>query len=187
MRVKGTAYHARLNLLRAKWGDRKLDEYVAAFCERHPRFPRNVLPSTWIPAAEFLALIDAIVDDVYHGDPLSLWQIGEASAEWTLTEGPYKNLLETRDLRRFAALAKAMYANFFDAGSARSEYHDDRVDLWIEGIPAPLRHLYFEYSVVGYFRRGLELLGQRVRPECEQGFSKGDSSVLYRLHLEDEQ
>ncbi len=78
-----------------------------------------------------------------------------------------------------------MYANFFDEGSARSEYHEDRVDLWIEGVPAPLRHLYFEYSLVGYFRRGLELLGEHVVAERVQGFSNGDARVMYRLLLKD--
>lgn len=38
-------------------------------------------------------------------------------------------------------------------------------------------HLYFEYSVVGYFRRGLELLDETVRAECVEGFSKGDPQV----------
>jgi hypothetical protein len=183
MRVKGTAYHARLNLLRGKWGAEKVEEFLARFHARHPSFPRNVLATTWIPADEFLKLNDAIVDEVYDGDTQSLWELGEASAAWTLKDGPYKNLLVTKDTRRFASMAKAMYANFFDTGAARSKYLDSRVELWIDGIPEPLRHLYFEYSVVGYFRRGLELLDETVRAECVEGFSKGDPQVHYKLHL----
>ncbi|MCA9592021.1 MAG: hypothetical protein KC776_01885 [Myxococcales bacterium] len=183
MRVKGTAYHARLNLLRSKWGEEKVAAFLKGFHERHPSFPRKVLATTWMPADEFLKLNDAIVDEVYDGDDESLWELGEASAAWTLKDGPYKNLLETRDTRRFANLAKVMYANFFDTGSARSDYQPERVDLWIEGIPDGLQHLYFEYSVVGYFRRGLELLGETVRSECVEGFSKGDPRVFYKLHL----
>lgn len=183
MRVKGTAYLARIQLLRAKLGDEALAAFLAGFRARHPEFPREVLVTTQIPAAEFVALMDAIVTEIYAGDTASLWEIGERAAEWSLREGPYRNLLEGREIARFAALAPVLYRNYFDTGEARSLVHVHHVDLWIAGIPAELRHLYFEYSVVGYFRRGLELLGANVRLECVRGFSRGDDEVHYRVWL----
>ena len=184
MRVKGTAYHARINLLRGKWGSERVDAFLRDFEAKHSSFPKAILPTTWLPAEDFLGLIDAIVDEVYGGDTQSLWEIGEASAAWSLREGPYRNLLEKNDIERFSGLGKAMYANFFDSGDARSELHRTYVEVVIEGIPSALRHLYFEYSLIGYFRRGLELLGATPRAECVEGFSKGDDRVLYRLHLQ---
>ena len=80
-------------------------------------------------------------------------------------------------------MAPVMWSNFFDTGRARSEIHQDRIELWIEGVPADVRHLYFEYSVVGYFRRGLEMLGATVRMTRLAGFSAGDEYVHYRLKL----
>lgn len=183
MHVKGTAYHARLLLLRSKWGDARVDAFLAKFRAAHPRFPTTVLPTTWLPVRDFLGLIDAIVDDVYAGDTESLWEVGEMSAAYTLREGPYKNLLDTKDAVRFAGLGKAMWANFFDAGEAHSGLVDDVVDVTVDGVPEAHRHLYFEYSVMGYFRRGLELLGQKARTERVQGFSAGDPRIHYRFHL----
>jgi hypothetical protein len=183
MKVKGTAYHARINLLQRKWGVDKVESFLRGFQEMHPDFPKTVLPTTWLPARQFLELIDAIVDEAYGGDAQSLWEIGDASAAWSLREGPYKNLLEKNDLERFAGLGKAMYANFFDTGEARSELRGSYVEVVIEGVPWGLRHLYFEYSLIGYFRRGLELLGASPRAECVEGFSRGDDRVLYRVHL----
>jgi hypothetical protein len=183
MQVKGTAYHARLMLLRSKWGDARVDAFLQKFRREHPRFPSTVLPTTWLPAADFLALIDAIVVDVYAGDTGSLWEIGEMSAAFTLREGPYRNLLETRDAVKFAGLGKAMWANFFDAGEAHSELHGSCVDVHVTGVPEAHRHLYFEFSVMGYFRRGLELLDQKARTECVLGFSKGDARIHYKFHL----
>lgn len=184
MQIKGTAYHARLMLLRSKWGDARVDAFLETFRKQHPRFPTTVLPTTWLPATDFLALIDAIVVDVYGGDTESLWEIGEMSALFTLREGPYRNLLDTKDAVKFAGLGKAMWANFFDAGEAHSELHGDTVDVQITGVPAEHRHLYFEYSVMGYFRRGLELLEQKTRTERIAGFSKGDARIHYRFHLQ---
>jgi len=183
MRVKGTAYKSRLHLLQGKLGEAGVEEFMEAFRREHPDFPRTVLATTWIDAAQFLSLTDAIVEQVYGGDEQSFWEIGEQSALFTLRNGPYRNLLDSKDSERFAAMAKAMYANFFDVGEARSVYTPECVDLYIEGVPADLRHLYFEYSIVGYFRRGLELIEDAVRCECVEGFSKGDERVHYRMHL----
>ena len=58
MRVKGTAYHARINLLRGKWGSDRVDTFLRDFEKNHPGFPKAVLPTTWLPAEDFLALID---------------------------------------------------------------------------------------------------------------------------------
>lgn len=183
MKVKGTAYLARMNLLRSKWGADKTSEFLRRFEEEHPAFPRAVLPTTWISAEMFLELVDAIVLEAYAGDTQSLWEIGEASAVWSLREGPYRNLLERNDLERFAGLGKAMYANFFDTGEARSELVGSYVEVAIDGIPPELRHPYFEFSLIGYFRRGMQLLGATPRTECLQGYSRGDTRVLYRLHV----
>lgn len=183
MRVKGTAYHACLKSLGNQCGDAKTKAFLEAFLEQHPEFPRTVLQTTWIPMEQFLPLIDAITEEVYGGDTHSLWELGEFAAAWTLSDGPYRNLLDAADAQRFAGLAKAVYANFFDGGKARSEQHSDVVELWLDDIPARFRHLCIEYSFVGYFRHGFQLLGQRVRLQCVEGFSKGDARVHYRLHL----
>lgn len=184
MRVKGTAYIARLQLLEAKLGPEGVADFLRRFQERHPKFPRDVLVTTQLPAADFLDLVDAVVDECYDGATDSLWEIGEKSAEWSLREGPYRNLLEGKEIERFAALAPVLYRNYFDEGDARSSVTDNRIDLWITGIPQPLHHLYFEYSVVGYFRRGLELLGGTVRMERMRGFSTGDPDIHYRIWIE---
>ena len=182
MRVKGTAYLARVQLLKAKLGsDEAVEEFLARYQRSHPEFPKSVIPTTQIPAHTFLAFVDAVVDEVYGGERDSLWDIGRRSAEWALTAGPYKSLLEFKDVERFAAMASVMWSNYFDKGSARSEIYDDRIELWIEDVPEDVRHPYFEFSVVGYFQRGLELLGAEVRREAVESFVSGGERVHYRL------
>ncbi len=184
MRVKGTAYLARLQLLEAKLGSRAhVEAFVARHRQTNPGLPASVLPTSLIPAAVFLTFIDAIVEEVYGGDTESLWDVGRASAEWSLQHGPYRGLLELGDVERFAAMAPAMWSNFFDEGQARSETHDGRVELRIDGIAPELQHRYFEYSVIGYFQRGLELLGSTVTLERVRGFSSGDDDIHYSLGL----
>lgn len=181
MRVKGTAYQARVKLLEVKLGEAECASFLSRYRAEHPGFPDRVLVTTRIPVEDFLAFNDAIVDRLYGGDEASLWELGEKSAEWSLQQGPYANLLSYEQIDRFAARAPVMWSNFFDTGRARSRTTPEAVELWIEGVPAEVRHVYFEYAVVGYFRRGMELLGAEVETTCLEGFSRGDAVVHYRL------
>ncbi len=184
MHVKGTAYHARMKLLAAHWDEARVAAFVADFQRRNPLFPTHVLPTNWLPMGPFLELIDEIVDKAYGGDVDSLWEVGEASAQWSMTEGPYKGLVATKDLQRFANLAQVMFSNFFDLGAAQGSYDGECIEIRITGIPDTFHHVYFEYATIGYFRGGLRLLGFPFRTERVLGFSKGDSEVHYRLHVQ---
>ncbi len=184
MLVKGTAFLARVDLLEAKLGSAEaVDDFLATYRAHHPAFPASVLPTTLIPAEEFLILVDTIVDEFFDGDRHSLWDVGRASAEWSLRHGPYKALLELGEIDRFVAMAPVMWSNFFDVGSACSQKVGNRIELRIEGVPKKLRHPYFEFSVVGYFERGLQLLGASVTRECVQSFVGGDAVVHYDLRV----
>ncbi|MCA9639494.1 MAG: hypothetical protein KC492_02340, partial [Myxococcales bacterium] len=156
--MKGTAYHARLKLLASRWDQAKVDAFLADFQRRNPHFPKHVLPTNWLPMGPFLQLIDEIVEQAYGGDRESLWEVGEASAQWSMTEGPYKGLVASKDLKRFASLAQVMFTNFFDLGAATGTYDGKCIELRINGIPDPFHHPYFEYSGIGYFRGGLRIL-----------------------------
>lgn len=184
MHVKGTAYHARLKLLATRWEQERIEAFVADFQRRNPHFPTHVLPTSWLPMGPFLELIDEIVEKAYDGDVESLWEIGEASARWSMTEGPYKGLVGSKDLHRFASLAQVMFSNFFDLGAARGTYDGKCIDIRISGVPEAYHHPYFEYATIGYFRGGLRLLGFPFRTERILGFTKGDGEVHYRLHVQ---
>ncbi len=183
VKVKGTAYLARLKLLQEKLGDQGAADFVSRYRVGHPEFPEKVLPTTRLPIEMFLAFTDAIVGQVYDGDVGSLWEVGERSAEWSLQAGPYKNLLDLGEVERFVKRAPVIWSNFFDEGSARADMQDGTVELWIEHLPPGLSHPYLEFSVVGYFRRGIELLGGRVEVERVAGFAAGDDYVHYRLRV----
>lgn len=183
MHAKGTTYHARLKLLASRWDEAKVAAFLADFQRRNPHFPTHVLPTTWLPMGPFLQLIDEIVEKAYGGDIESLWEVGEASAQWSMTEGPYKGLVASKDLHRFASLAQVMFTNFFDLGSAKGTYNGEYIELFISGIPEAFHHPYFEYTGIGYFRGGLRLLGVPFRTERLRGFTLGDDEVHYRLHV----
>ncbi|APR76524.1 Hypothetical protein A7982_01871 [Minicystis rosea] len=183
MEVKGTAFLARKAMLVQEIGETKAAEYLAAYAREDPTF-EGILATTTIPIARFIAFNEALVRDFYGGDRTSYMRIGAASAEWALTVGPYKHIRASRSLAQFAESGRVLYANYFTGGRAETAIDGNVIDLRILGIVAPYRHVYFEYAIVGYFQRGLELVGARaVRQARIRGFSQGDADVHYRYTM----
>ena len=180
MDVKGTAFVARKALLERKFGVERFDAVLRAQAKLDPIFARPILATSKIPIDAFLRLNDRIVRDLYAGDDKSYFEAGVASAEFALGEGgPYRALVTNRDIVSFAASAPRIYRTYFDEGEAAGTATDEKhIALTLTGIP--IRHVYFEYAICGYFGRGLELVsGRTISSKCVRGFSRGDADVRY--------
>ena len=107
------------------------------------------------------------------------------SAEWALREGPYNKMRIAKDYRGFVEGQASVFRMYYSEGNAKSKLSEGVVEYWCH-VPEPCRHVYLEYTPLGYLRRGLELTGPRVmNTECVKGFSKGDDEVYYRLTLKE--
>ena len=186
MEVKGTAFLARKAMIEREHGPIRFHEVMRKAAERDPVFSSAILATTRIPIDAFLRLNDLLVSDLYQGDEQSYFRFGEQSAAWALgPDGPYRRLVTDRSVGEFVASAPAIYKNYFTDGEAHAEQQGDDVRLLIVGVPAPHRHVYFEYAIMGYFRRGLEMVsGRRVEMVARKGFSKGDDEVVYHFALQ---
>jgi hypothetical protein len=51
----------------------------------------------------------------------------------------------------------AIWKSYFDAGRLEAKHEANAADIRILDVPVP--HVYFEYTVLGYFRKGLALTG----------------------------
>ena len=184
MHVKGTAFLARRAMLAQEIGEERTAQLVEWFTREYPDLPRVVLATTSIPFPAFIAFNEMLVRDVYGGDVQSYWRFGERSDEWALTAGPYKHIAATRSVAEFAATGRLIYQNYFTEGRAETAMKEGSVDLRLLDIAAPDRHEYLEYAIVGYFKRGLELVGARaVTATRVKGFSRRDPEVHYRYTL----
>ncbi len=182
MEVKGTAFLARRGFIDKEHGAGTFEKIVQRQSVVDAVFREPILATTRVPIEPFLRLNDRIVAELYGGDDRSYLKVGELSAEWALAEGgPYHTLVKDRDVPAFARSAPAIYKNYFTAGAAESEMDPrdpKKVSLRLTGISIP--HVYFEYAIIGYFRRGLAIVsGRPVNETRVRGFSKGDRDVLY--------
>lgn len=183
MEVKGTAFLARRDLVARLHGTAALDAILAEVAAVEPFWGEPVLATTRIPMAAFLVFNQAIIDRFYDGDPQANFTLGEESAAWAF-EGPYKNLVASRDLERFVASAPTVYRNYYDQGDAKAEQRGSEIRVSLVGIPATYRSIAIEYGVMGYFRCGLHrVTGQVATMAAKRGFSRGDDDVLYHFRL----
>jgi hypothetical protein len=185
MEVKGTAFLARKAFVEGEHGRACFDQVLREVSLSEPIFSSPILATTRIPIEAFLRLNDAIVHRLYGGDTASYFVFGEASAAWALSDGPYKRFVTNRSTTEFVGSAPLIYRSYFSVGEAKGELVGPQVRLFIRGIPARHAHVYFEYAINGYFRKGLEMVsGQEVTMRAEKGFSKGDAEVLYEYELQ---
>lgn len=183
MNVKGIAFLAREQMMIAAHGEAAWRAFFADFAKREPALAQHVLPVSKIPADAFLRFNDALTRHFYGGDERAYWRYGEQSAAYALTRGQLKGLFKPGESQKFLHFTPAIWKGYFDEGELTATPHgSDAVDLRISGVP--IQHVYFEYSVIGFGKGGMEVLqAARPQPECIRGFSRKDPDVLYRFFL----
>lgn len=185
MDVKGTAFLARKMMLVEEIGEDRYAEFLSEIARREPIFNQPIVATTLIPLRAFVAFNEALVDEFYGGDPRAYLRFGEKSAEYGLIVGPYKRIRETNSVAVFVESARIIYQGYFTEGRAEGSLDGDVADLKLHGIQPEHRHVYLEYAIAGYVRRGIELVGLRsTAMERVRGFSCGDDLVHYRFMME---
>lgn len=183
MEVKGVAFLARQAMAEETFGAEAWRRFLADFTRREPVFLQPVLPATRLPVPAFLALNDALVRTFYGGDAMrGYWEFGEASGRYALARGQLRGMFEPGELRRFLQLTPFIWKGYFTEGELQVLPGPAATELRIVGVPH--HHVYFEYSVMGFAKGGLEALGAKaLQVEPVQGFSRGDDAVLYRFAM----
>lgn len=185
MDVKGTAFLARKVMLIEEIGEEKFTKFLTEFADQEPLFAQPIGATTLIPIRAFIAFNEALIERFYDGDVNAYLRFGEKSAEYALIIGPYKRIRETNSVAAFVESARIIYQGYYTVGRAEGSLDGDVADLKIHGIPSEHRHVYFEYAITAYVRRGIELTGlRRTTMERVRGFSCGDDEIHYRYQVE---
>lgn len=182
MHVKGVAFLAREALVTAEHGAAAWKSFVDGLKQREPYFDQPVLPVSRIPVELFLPALEQITARFYGGDPETYWKFGISAAKQALTHGQLKGLFARGDERKFLAFAPNIYKSYFDGGALTMHTPTpQQVDLKISGTP---HHPYFEGSVIGFARGGLEVLEAKDPiPTRVKGFGIGDDEIVYRFNV----
>jgi hypothetical protein len=180
MFVKGTAFLGRRSAIVQAFGEERWKTFLAM---QDPVF-RDVLPTTRIDVHKFLALQDAILKEFFNNDFNMLFAYGEKSAEWALVEGPYKTFIRDKDLARFVKeVLPFTWGVYYSEGSSTPTLEGNTVHLRVHDLP--VMHPYFEYVVMGWVKRALELVtGKRVKAEPVLRAKPSAKEIYYRFVID---
>jgi hypothetical protein len=147
-----------------------------------PPFRTPIVAASLLPLREFLAFHDELVRRFFQGDDRAYFRLGEESARWALTEGPYKKFMARKDVSGFVQAIPSLSSAYWESGttSYAAAIEDDVVHLRVTGLP--VWHPYLEFLVVGYIGAALELLcGKPVARKCLKGGSGTEYHYAFTL------
>lgn len=182
MNVKGIAHRARVDLVIQMYGEAHWRRFIDRYSKQVPFWNQQILPLTLIPVETFLAFQDELVALFFGGEPQTYWDFGARSAELSMNEEPFKTFIETRDVATFVSSALgSLWDAYYTAGKLQGEMKGSLVHVRLTGVSTP--HVHFEYSVMGYIKKALELIGgSEVEEERIKGFDSEDKEVYYQFH-----
>jgi AraC-like DNA-binding protein len=106
----------------------------------------------------------------YDGAPQAYFALGEESARWAVTAGPYRSFIAGRDFDGFAEFFPRTWSVYFVETSSYCTTRVTGSSIDFEAFDLPLWHPYFEYFVAGYFKGALDLIcANPIQVEQVQG------------------
>lgn len=184
MFAKGTFFVGRRAYIVEKFGEAAWDDFVRSLAREDSTFISPILATTMVPVESYVRFQDRCVERFFRDDPKALWMIGEKSAEWSLTEGPYKHLKNNpKSLADFVTKLPLIWSAFFSEGRLEARLlRGNTVEIELLDLPVP--HVSFEQSVMGYGKRALELVSGRPVSETQIiGIQRGKTRVLYSFSI----
>lgn len=184
MQIKGTAFLGRKSMISQEFGEEAWEAFMARQAAKEPFWKEPIFPSTLIPYQLFFDFMEDLADEFYEGDRWAFWRFGEASAQWALTEGPYKSFLDTKDVGEFVrAVFPVVWRIYCLEGVLEGRLKGNVAHVRLKDMP--VSHIYFEYTVMGWAKRSLELLGvEKVEAKKIKGFESEDGEIYYQFVLE---
>lgn len=183
MQIKGTAFLARQRFVIETYGQNAWDTVFDRVSSKHPALKKIVLASSLLPAQDFLALQDAICSELCQNDKRPLWTMGQKSAEWAFSEGPFKGLLNRKQVAEFTKMVPSIWRAYYTEAAASADVNEAVVGLHIRELP--FYHIYFEDVAAAFIQRSLELVTGAPAPAHRSAFSPDHRSISYNYQIQE--
>jgi len=183
MNVKGTAFINAKSTVTEGFGKERWDAFLAKLASKDNYFNDEITPLTLLPVNKYIMFLNELIDEYFNNDEKVYWMFGMVAAKYAFSPGgPYKSYLFTKDLKQFVELGMPkIWSSYFDGGIFTEKFENNVVHLKITDLP--VKHVYFEYLIMGYFKQALKIFGRKSVETCVQGFSKDDKDIYYQYEL----
>jgi hypothetical protein len=90
----------------------------------------------------------------------------------------------TKDIKQFVEFVlPKLWSTYFDGGIATAQLDNNVAHLKITGLP--IKNIYFEYLIMGYFQQALKLFGKKTVAKRVRSISSGDDDLYFQFELKD--
>jgi len=72
-----------------------------------------------------------------------------------------------------------LWSTYYDGGKFTAKLENNIVHLKITDIP--IKHIYFEYMVMGYFKQALKIFGMKNIEKRVRSIANGDNDIYYSM------
>jgi hypothetical protein len=183
MNVKGTAFVTGKVTITEGFGEERWNAFMAKLATKDKYFNNMIMSVTLLPVDKYILFLNELIKEYFNNDEKVYWMFGMVAAKYALTSGgPYKSYLLTKDIKQFVEQGMPkIWSTYFDGGIFTTKFENHVVHLKITGLP--VRHVYFEYLIMGYFKQALKIFGSKSAEICVRGFSKGDNDIYYQYEM----
>ncbi len=139
---------------------------------------------TNIPTKEYLAFLDGMLKEFYNGDEKTYWRFGKQNAKYTLSEkGPFHAFFRRRrePTNFITNILHRVWAMNYDEGSVKYEIEGNITHAYV--LDLPIYHIYFEYVVMGYAQKAIDLIGLTIKETIKVRSSAKEIHYKFVLDL----
>ncbi|HON59624.1 MAG TPA: hypothetical protein PLT45_08855 [Smithella sp.] len=183
MNIKGTAFVTAKASITAGFGEERWNAFLKKLAEKDSYFKNVIMSITPIPVEKHLFFLDEMLKEFFNNDKNQYQLFGRVAAKFSLSPGgPYHSYLLTHDLNRFVIeVAPKLWTTFFDGGKFAGELKGNVAHFKITDIP--IKHIYFEYMVLGFYKQAFKLFGKKVTEKKIKSFANGDDVIYYQYEI----
>jgi hypothetical protein len=185
MNIKGTAIVTGKFAIIAAFGEERWNSFFAKLAAKDKFFNNTILSITLIPLEKHLFFLDEMLKEFFNNNTNQYILFGRTAAKFALSPGgPYNSYLLTKDIKRFAEnVMPKIWTTYYDEGRLTAHLEGNTVHIQITELP--IKHIYFENLIMGYFKQALKMLGKQSNEKRIKSLAKGDDYIDYQYELKD--
>ena len=169
MQVKGTAFNARLDFIRDRFGEDKITQVLNTIPQVKALLSSTgtFYPSRAYEYDHYIAFNQAISDVLYHGGEKAYMDMGRDSAEHAL-KSVHKVFLMNKDTRNFVRSLPVIYAAYYVNMGVAEVHLDDTQNVARAFVRVPERaHRSLCQIIRGYVKHGMSMCGSQHISDLE--------------------
>ena len=185
MNVKGTVFVTAKAAITAVFGEERWNSFMTKLAAKDKFFSNIIMSVSIVPVEKHLFLLDEMLKEFFNNDKNQYLLFGRVAAKFALSPGgTYHSYLLTNNIKQFVESGMPkLWTTYYDGGKLTAVLDKNIVHLKITDIP--IKHIYFEYMVMGYFKQALKIFGKKTVEKTIRSIANGDNDIYYQYELKD--